>query len=122
MDLWYFAVLLLLLMSAWTGSLKLLVVSLLGWGWRMLINWCQGVTYSGTTRLEGSLAVVTGANIGIGRAAASGLARRGARVILACRDLARAETARQEILQETGVNRDMVEIMQLDLSSFSSVR
>ena len=122
MDLWYLPVFLLLPLSAWTGSLKVVLASVLVLAWRMLISWCQGVSYTGTNRLEGCVAVVTGANIGIGRAAASELVRRGARVILACRDLTRAGAAREEILQETAVSSEMVEIMEVDLSSLSSVR
>ena len=42
----------------------------------------KGVSYTGTVRLEGKVAVVTGANAGIGRAVATDLARRGAKVII----------------------------------------
>ena len=80
------------------------------------------MTFTGSTRLDGKLAVVTGANVGIGKAAATELARRGARVILACRDLGRAAAARREIMQEAAVAADKVETMQLDLASFKSVR
>jgi len=87
-----------------------------------LLQWLQGAKYSGITRLDGKIAVVTGANVGIGKMAAMDLARRGAKVILACRDQGRAEAAREEILKETGVKADMVTFMKLDLASFQSVR
>ena len=64
--------------------------------------------------------LITGANSGIGRSAALQIARLGARVILACRDIAKAEAARDKIIQETG--SDNVEIVPLDLESFESVR
>ncbi|XP_028251362.1 dehydrogenase/reductase SDR family member 13-like [Parambassis ranga] len=73
-----------------------------------------------TAKLHGKTAVVTGANTGIGKTTAMDLARRGARVILACRDRRRAEAAVQEIIQETG-NQQVV-FMQLDLASLKSVR
>ena len=73
-------------------------------------------------RLDGKLAVVTGANIGIGKAVAAGLANRGARVILACRDEKRATDARADIIKETGVDGSQVEFMKIDLSSFQSIR
>ena len=44
------------------------------------------------------------------------------KVILACRDKARAEAARVEIIREAGVAPDMVTFMKLDLASFKSVR
>lgn len=46
------------------------------------------------------LAVVSGANRGIGLAIATGLARRGVRVLLGCRDIGRGETAAAPLLAE----------------------
>ncbi|XP_051255049.1 dehydrogenase/reductase SDR family member 13 [Dicentrarchus labrax] len=73
-----------------------------------------------SARFDGKTAVVTGANTGIGKTTAMDLARRGARVVLACRDRRRAEATVQEIIQETGNNQ--VILMQLDLASLQSVR
>uniref|UniRef100_A0A4W6DFV3 Dehydrogenase/reductase 13 n=1 Tax=Lates calcarifer TaxID=8187 RepID=A0A4W6DFV3_LATCA len=72
------------------------------------------------TKLHGKTVIVTGANTGIGKTTAIDLARRGARVILACRDKGRGEAAVQEIIQETG-NKQVI-FMQLDLASLKSVR
>lgn len=47
--------------------------------------------------MEPKTCIITGANSGIGKAAATELVRRGHRVILACRNIERAETARREI-------------------------
>ncbi|XP_038585684.1 dehydrogenase/reductase SDR family member 13-like [Micropterus salmoides] len=73
-----------------------------------------------TAKLHGKTAIVTGANTGIGKTTAMDLARRGARVIMACRDRKRAEAAIQEIVQETG--NSQVIFLQLDLASLKSVR
>ncbi len=47
-------------------------------------------------------------------------ARRGSRVILACRDEKRANKARDEIIKLSGNNNVIVELV--DLSSFESIR
>ena len=66
-------------------------------------------------RLDGRTVIVTGANSGIGLAAARALGRSGARVVLAVRDLSRGETAAASIEGTTEVRR-------LDLADLSSVR
>ncbi|KAM3872919.1 retinol dehydrogenase 13 [Diretmus argenteus] len=71
-------------------------------------------------RLDGKTVLITGANTGIGKETSRDLARRGARVVMACRDLSRAERAAEEIRQSTG-NGNVV-IRHLDLASLFSVR
>lgn len=71
-------------------------------------------------KLHGKTAIVTGANTGIGKATALELAKRGARVILACRNKERAEAAVYDIRQDSGNNQ--VRFMPLDLASLQSVR
>ncbi|WP_437622897.1 SDR family oxidoreductase [Sorangium sp. So ce1151] len=70
--------------------------------------------------MNGKVCVVTGGNTGIGKETARGLAQRGARVVLACRDTGRAEAARDDIARTTG-SKD-VEVMALDLASKASIR
>ncbi len=53
-------------------------------------------------------ALITGGNRGLGRAMARALAEAGAQVALSSRDLARAQTAAQEIADEAGVSRNQV--------------
>jgi len=66
--------------------------------------------------LSGQVHLVTGANAGIGFAAAQGLAERGARVILVARGRSKGEAARGELIERTG-NRDVF----LELADLSSL-
>ncbi|WP_422772383.1 oxidoreductase [Plantactinospora sp. WMMC1484] len=65
--------------------------------------------------MTGRTVVVTGANSGIGRAAARALAVRGARVVLAVRDLDKGREAAATMAGDT-------EVRQLDLADLASVR
>ncbi|KAH7972313.1 hypothetical protein HPB52_011072 [Rhipicephalus sanguineus] len=69
--------------------------------------------------LTGRTVIITGANTGIGKETAKELARRNARVIMACRNPEKAAAAAKEILDETG--RQVV-VRKLDLCSFKSIR
>ncbi len=69
---------------------------------------------------QGRVALITGANSGIGLDAARALARHGAKVVLACRNRTKAETARDAIVSATTAAD--VEILDLDLSDLESVR
>ncbi|XP_007910495.2 retinol dehydrogenase 13 isoform X1 [Callorhinchus milii] len=71
-------------------------------------------------RLTGKTVIVTGANTGIGKQIAMDLARRNARVILACRNLHRGRNTEQEIRHKTGNHN--VHLRILDTSSLQSVR
>jgi NAD(P)-dependent dehydrogenase (short-subunit alcohol dehydrogenase family) len=63
---------------------------------------------------------VTGANSGLGLATARELARAGARVVLACRNLAKGEAARRSI--EAAAPGAPLELEELDQASHDSVR
>jgi protochlorophyllide reductase len=67
---------------------------------------------------EKPLVIITGASSGVGLHAANALLKRGWRVIMACRDLAKAEAAARSLdMPEGGY-----ELMHLDLGSLQSVR
>ncbi len=70
--------------------------------------------------LSGRTCLVTGATAGIGRAAALGLARLHARVVLGARSAERGEAARRAIVEATG--NPQVEVLHVDLSSQRSIR
>ena len=70
--------------------------------------------------LSGKIVAVTGANSGIGFDAAREFACKGAHTILACRSMAKAETALSQLKAE--IPEASAEIMQLDLASLDSVR
>ncbi len=64
--------------------------------------------------------LITGANSGIGQAAATELARRGWHVFAAARSPERGQAAVSQIQQDSG--SIAVELLELDLASFASVR
>ena len=69
---------------------------------------------------SGRIAVVTGANIGLGYETALALAGKGCTVVLACRNAAKADAARAAILAQHPKAR--IECLTLDLGSLKSVR
>jgi len=62
--------------------------------------------------------IVTGASSGVGLYAAKALAQRGWHVVMACRNLEKAEA----VAQEVGMQPDQYTVMHLDLASLNSVR
>jgi NAD(P)-dependent dehydrogenase (short-subunit alcohol dehydrogenase family) len=70
--------------------------------------------------MTGKTVLITGASAGIGKATAAELAARGAHLVLACRDLEKADRARAEIAARApGATIDLVP---LELASLRSVR
>src|SRR5262245_29363075 len=77
-------------------------------------------TFADIPPQHGRTAIVTGANTGIGYETARALARKGARVVLACRNLDKATQAAGRLSLESPLAK--VEAQQLDLSDLDSVR
>ena len=77
-------------------------------------------TFADIPEQTGKTAIVTGSNTGIGYEIARHLARKGARVLLACRDGDKAAQAANEM--KSGPERLEVETLHLDLENIASVR
>jgi NAD(P)-dependent dehydrogenase (short-subunit alcohol dehydrogenase family) len=69
--------------------------------------------------LEGRVAIVTGANTGIGKVTAKTLAEQGAQVFMACRSESKARAAIEELSEGRNLK---IEFLALDLGDLSSVR
>ena len=69
---------------------------------------------------HGKIAIVTGANTGLGYETTLGLAKTGMKVILACRNQDKAEQAKARILSQ--LPKAELAVMSLDLSQLASVR
>jgi NAD(P)-dependent dehydrogenase (short-subunit alcohol dehydrogenase family) len=69
--------------------------------------------------MQRKVCMVTGANSGIGKATALGLAHMSATVVMVCRDRARGEAAQSEIKAKSGNNA--VDLLLADLSSQQSI-
>lgn len=70
--------------------------------------------------LQGKVALITGANSGLGLHSAEALAQRGATVVMACRDAGRADAARQQIL--AAAPGAALEVLSVDMSDLASVK
>jgi NAD(P)-dependent dehydrogenase (short-subunit alcohol dehydrogenase family) len=75
-----------------------------------------------TASFEGKTAIVTGSNVGLGLEACRWMVQLGAsRVILACRNVEKGKAAAKDIQKTTSCSADMLDVWQLDLSSYASV-
>ena len=68
----------------------------------------------------GKVMIVTGANAGLGYESALALAKKEATVVMACRNLSKAEAAKAKILQ--AVPNAKLDIIQMDLTDLESVK
>ncbi|GGM18499.1 hypothetical protein GCM10011351_00330 [Paraliobacillus quinghaiensis] len=66
------------------------------------------------------IVIITGANSGIGKAAAHRFAMEGYTVIMACRNLEKSQLVQQEIKELS--SNDRIDLMKLDMGSFESIR
>ncbi|XP_067631481.1 retinol dehydrogenase 13-like isoform X2 [Eurosta solidaginis] len=80
----------------------------------------QGERFKSPIKAENKVVIVTGANTGIGKETARELAKRGATVYMACRDMKKCEEAREEIVLAS-YNKH-VYCRKCDLASMESIR
>ncbi len=73
-----------------------------------------------TYNLDQKTIIITGANSGIGKAAAIQLASCGANVIMACRSVERGAQALEDV--KKAAHSEKVELMQVDMASQASIR
>lgn len=104
------------LISATMANLHLLVDTFIS----MLILPIARLLHVPPKDLAGKVAIVTGANSGIGYSLALSLASRNATVYLACRSTDKAHAAASQIIDATKSKR--VHVLSLDTSSLASVR
>ncbi|WKN32271.1 SDR family oxidoreductase [Porifericola rhodea] len=70
--------------------------------------------------MKDKICLITGANSGIGKVTARELAKKGAHIIMLCRNEQKAENAREDILRVCG--HDKVDIVLADLSSTKQIK
>ncbi len=70
--------------------------------------------------MQGKTVLITGANRGIGKETTRVLARMGATIVMACRNLTKANPVGEAIKRENG--NGQIEVMQLDVASLNSIR
>ena len=70
--------------------------------------------------LTGKVIIITGANSGLGLESTKALAAKGATVVMACRNMSKAEKSKAEIL--AGNPNAKLDLMPLDNASLASVK
>ncbi|KAG7511099.1 retinol dehydrogenase 12 [Solea senegalensis] len=106
----------LLLIIAGLGVVTLLVILFAP----HIRKYAAGGVCTSSARLDGKTVLITGANTGIGKETAQVLAVRGARVIMACRDVEKGEEAAASI--RAANPKAQVEVRKLDLADTCSIR
>ena len=86
----------------------------------LFFDYFNGGQCKSSATMTGKTVLITGCNTGIGKETAKDLSKRGAKVVMACRNLELAEKAAQEVKSVGG--QGQVSVMKLDLASLDSIR
>ncbi|MCL4132489.1 UNVERIFIED_CONTAM: hypothetical protein GTU68_037001 [Idotea baltica] len=100
--------------------IKLSALGTFAGGLVLMKEYLGGSNYDGKTKLNDKTVIITGSNTGIGKETAHDLARRGATVIMACRNMNKCKEARKEIILDTR-NKE-VYCEECDLASMASIK
>ncbi|XP_044738480.1 retinol dehydrogenase 13-like [Chrysoperla carnea] len=82
-------------------------------------DYMGGPRYENKNRIDDKVVIITGANTGIGKETARELAKRGGKIVMACRDMEKCEEARKEIVLES--KNKYVYCRPCDLASIKSI-
>lgn len=85
----------------------------------LMKDYTGGRKYEGSSRIDKKIVIITGSNTGIGKETALELAKRGAHVVLACRDVKKCESAREDIVMRT--KNKYIYCRKCDLASQESI-
>ena len=86
---------------------------------KLMCGVIRGVVHMKERYLEGKVAIVTGANSGMGMATTAALSDLGAKVIMLCRNEERGEKALSELMKKEGRSLEMIIC---DLGDYDSIR
>ncbi len=84
----------------WTEILVAVAVGVVGLF--LLRKFIKGGVCHSNARLDGKTVVITGCNTGIGKETVRDMARRGARVVMACRSVDKANEAARDVKTDLG--------------------
>ena len=97
---------------------SIFVISVLSSLLSLLHHYMQGGQCSSKARLDGKTVVITGCNTGIGKITALDMSKRGAKVVMLCRDTTKANIAAGEVRDQT---KGDVTVEKMDLASLKSI-
>ena len=110
-------------MSAYTGvPTKAAIVLGSAAASYLSLEYFGGGKCTSSASMKGKTCLITGCNTGIGKETARDLSRRGAKVIMACRNLDLAEKAAQDIKKSSDSSSGEIVIKKLDLANLASIR